>query len=143
MEVKYKILKVIEDEHSILVRYYTDIVNEDFLAIDKNSGNIRRGPDGSPEVCRTDSNINIFQTPSPTQEEILNIIMINAPRDWLAMQESILNENVDTSLSSVVGMINQEGVLEVPLSNFTPPLELDPPLLGVFIPPDYINTANI
>ena len=102
MEIKFRILDTHPDEHSISVRYYTDIVNEDYLANSKNDdGSIIRTKDGYPVTCRTDYNLNIFKTPSPTKDEILTYIYQCAPTGWLEMHESILNPKVDTSLKSL------------------------------------------
>ena len=44
--IKYKIVEVNEAEHSLVVRYYTDKITEESLAVDILDGVIRR--------CRTD-----------------------------------------------------------------------------------------
>lgn len=115
MKVNYRVLQIIPDEHSIVVRYFTDKISEDDLAIDKNTGTIKRTPEGYPERCRTDYNLNIFKVPSPTKEEIMDIIMSSAPADWLTMQEAILDENIDTSLSVVEDLLGTVGEVDRPL----------------------------
>lgn len=101
MKINYRILKVDEQEHSILVRYYTDIVTEEHLVSNVYSdGHIDRTPEGYPVSCRTDYYFNIWETPSPSKERIIEIIENGAPKDWLYLQEQILNANVDTSLSA-------------------------------------------
>lgn len=101
MKINYRIVRVDENEHSILVRYYTDIVTEEHLATPKTpSGGFETTPEGYPVSCRTDYYFNIWETPSPSQERIIEIIENGAPRDWLYLQEQILNANVDTSLSA-------------------------------------------
>lgn len=102
MKINYRILRVDENEHSILVRYYTDIVTEAYLATPKNAdGTFETTPEGYPVSCRTDYYFNIWETPSPTQERIVEIIQNGAPKDWLYLHEQILNSNIDTSLTEV------------------------------------------
>ena len=112
MQVKYKILEVNESEHSIIVRYFTDRLDEDFLAVDRFSGNIQRREDGSPVNCRTDYNINVFETPSTNTDVILEIIDRNAPVHWLHMQEQVLDQNVDTDLVSAKTLLGEVGTLD-------------------------------
>lgn len=115
MEVKYRIILVDPEEHSIVVRYFTDKVTEEMLATEfDTNGNPVLNESGYPTRCRTDYHINIFQVPSPSQEEIVKIINYNAPYDWLNMQEQINNPNVDTSLSSATDLVNVTGVVERP-----------------------------
>lgn len=113
MKLKYKIINVDEKEHSIMVRYYTDVITEDFLAnMFDEHGQIVRNEDGSPKVCRTDSHFNIWQTPSPTHEELEKLIINAAPVEWLKLQESIKNPEVDTSLSSIKFKVGVETEFE-------------------------------
>lgn len=102
MKINYRILKVNELEHSIIVRYYTDIVTEQYLASEKYpDGSCDLTPEGYPIRCRTDYNFNIWETPSPSEERIVEIIMNGAPKEWLHLHEQILSSNVDTSLSEI------------------------------------------
>ena len=122
MNVRYRILKVDPQEHSIIVRYFTDIITEEMLCneFDSNNNPILT-KEGYPKICRTDYHINIFQTPSPSQEEILNIINQNAPVAWLKLQEDIKNPKVDTSLSFIKSLINNVGLVTIdlpPISDF-------------------------
>ena len=112
INIKYRVLYVDEASHSMTVRYYTDNVTEDDLALMRDDANrIIRGGDGKPVRCITDYNISVFETPTPSKEKILDLIMINAPHDFLKMKEDVLNPDVDTTLSSAVNLINQEGVV--------------------------------
>lgn len=102
MKINYRILRVDEPEHSIAVRYYTDIVTEEYLATPKGpDGTFETTPEGYPVSCRTDYYFNIWETPSPSPERIIEIIENGAPKDWLHLHEQILNSNVDTSLSDI------------------------------------------
>jgi len=117
MKINYRILNVNEQEHSIVVRYYTDIVTEAYLATPKYSdGTFDTTPEGYPVGCRTDYNFNVWETPSPSQERLIEIIQNNAPRDWLHLHEQILSQNVDTTLSDVKPLEKQEGSFVVDIT---------------------------
>jgi hypothetical protein len=110
MKVKYRIIEVDSSQHSVVVRYYTDILSQDDLAtsFDTNNTIIRR-PDGTPQRCQTDYNINIWKTnPSPTIEDIHEIAKGAAPYDWFKLKHDVLNPSVDTTLNVVSTIMNQE-----------------------------------
>lgn len=98
LQIKYKILHVLPDEHAIVVRYFSDDcprTTEEALCTAKNE-------DGSIFACRTDYSITVWQTPSPDQDELRNIIMANAPVQWFKTLAAVSDPSTDTSLSSVV-----------------------------------------
>ena len=98
MQIKYKILHVIPGEHAIVVRYFSDdcaLTTEDALCAARNE-------DGSIASCRTDYSITVWQTPSPSQDELHNTIMAHAPVQWLKTLSAVADPATDTSLSSVV-----------------------------------------
>jgi len=99
MNLKYKIIEVYPEQHSIVVRFYTDIITEEMMAVDVLDGVIRRG--------RTDFNLDL-PFPAPTGDALAEFIVSRAPKDWLATQEAVLNPVLDTSLSSIVGLVGQE-----------------------------------
>lgn len=114
MKINYRIIKVDELEHSIVVRYYTDIVTEAYLATPKYyDGTFETTTEGYPVSCRTDYNFNIWETPSPSPERIIEIIENGAPKEWLYLHEQILSENVDTSLSDVKPLEKQAGSFNI------------------------------
>lgn len=117
MEVKYRIIDVDPNQHSIVVRYYTNVLSEDSLATSFNTdGSIARGTDGSPLRCQTDYNINIWKTDTaPTAEEIQKIANDAAPYDWFKLKHDILNPNIDTSLSNVSSLVGKEFVAVKPV----------------------------
>jgi phosphoribosylformylglycinamidine (FGAM) synthase PurS component len=125
MEVKFKIIELHSDQHSIVVRYYTDLVTEDSLATSyAPDGSILRREDGSPQRCQTDYNINIWKTePTPTEEDIKNIAKSAAPFDWFKLKHDVLNPQVDTSLNVVNSLLNTEFVATRPVFNDTETLE--------------------
>lgn len=109
MIIKYKILSIDTNEHSAVVRFYTDSLTEEMLASYKNNdGTAIKEEDGSIKNCRTDYHINIWQVPAPTGEELHNLILSHAPVAWFELQEKILNPSIDTSMSSLEALINVE-----------------------------------
>lgn len=87
--------------HGLVVRYFTDEVTEMDLANSLNEdGSVKLNADGYPLSTRTDVLMSIYDTPAPSQEEIEKRIMLNAPVDWLKLQEDIQNPNVDTKLAN-------------------------------------------
>lgn len=122
MNLKYRIISVDTNEHSIIVRYFTDIVTEEMLATELDRhGNAILNEDGFPTRCRTDYHINIFDVPAPSGEELAKIIRYNAPVDWLRLKEQVLDPDVDTSLSNVGDMLNVVGTVDMTIT--TPPVE--------------------
>ena len=97
--IKYKIIEVDPTQHSIVVRYYTDTVTEEMLAIDILDGVVRRG--------RTDYSLNL-PIPTPTHEALHDIIVSSAPTAWLHMQEDVSNPDIDTSMESLTPLVGQE-----------------------------------
>jgi hypothetical protein len=90
MNIKYKIVEVWPNDLVFVVRYYTDLITEEMLAVDDN-----RKPDGTPVRCRTDISLDI---PSLDDEEekqaFLKDLKIRGPVEFLKRQEKILkNEN--------------------------------------------------
>lgn len=121
LQVKYKIIEIDPTQHSIVVRFYTDKISENDLAIsyltDENGNSIlQTRNDGSPARCQTDYNINIWQTPAPTEEELKQIISLSAPYDWFKLKHSILDPTIDTSLSNVVSLLDKEFIAIKPES---------------------------
>jgi hypothetical protein len=109
MNIKYKIIKINTEDHSITVRYYTDKLTEEYLTSFKTyEGKPIYNEDGSLKGCRTDYNLNIWQVPAPTEEELEKYIILNAPAAWLTLQEKILDPNTDTSMSGILTLLNIE-----------------------------------
>jgi hypothetical protein len=122
-QVKYRIIELDETQHSIVVRYYTDEISEFDLAtsyiIDENNNNVlQTRPDGTPVRCQTDYNINIWNFPAPSEEEIKKIIEQSVPYDWFRLKIAVKNPNIDTSLSNVSSIMNVEFTATKP-SNVT------------------------
>jgi|TARA_R110000824_G_scaffold79512_1_gene200262 hypothetical protein len=102
MEIKYKIIKSTPDEHSVVVRFYTDTISEEALAIrDAGTGEILLKEDGTIQSCRTDYNITLWDTPTLTGEALEKVIMRHAPTKWFELLGKVSDASVDTSLSGV------------------------------------------
>lgn len=102
MDIHYKIIEVNPNEHSIVVRYFTDTLTEEKLTTDPD--NKYRLDDGSPLRCRTDYFINL-PVPAPTGEELEQFIMARAPVQWFDIHDKIIDPNVDTSLSGLQQLV--------------------------------------
>ncbi len=99
MNIHYRIVKVDPSSHGLLIRYFTDKVTEMDLAGPLNGdGTPVLNADGYPLATRTDVFMSLYETPTPSQEEIERRIMLNAPVDWLKLQEDIKDPNVNTKM---------------------------------------------
>jgi len=99
MNIHYKIVEVWPNDHLIVVRYWTDILSEEFLA-----SNSERNEDGTPVRCRSDVSLTL-PVPAPTGLSLEKIILRNAPIAWLQTLEDVDNPDVDTSLDDLKGMV--------------------------------------
>jgi hypothetical protein len=97
--IKYKIIETNTAEHSIVVRYYTDIITEAMLATDVVDNVIRR--------CRTDYSFDL-PVPAPTGTALHDFIVARAPTAWLQTQEDVLNPAIDTSLAAIIPLVGVE-----------------------------------
>jgi tRNA A37 threonylcarbamoyltransferase TsaD len=98
MNIKYKIIEVWPDEHQIVVRYTTDLITEESVVL-------ARDADDNIVRCRTDVPITL-PIPTPTGDALDSLIMQNAPVTFLKTKESVLDPNLDTSLSGLESLIN-------------------------------------
>lgn len=105
MNIYYKIVEVWPDSHSMVVRYYTDIVSEESLASDSNVRD-----DGSPVRCRTDVSISV-PVPEPTEEDVKNLAMRNIPYKFLKFREDVMTGNIDYSMANTNALLNVENVI--------------------------------
>lgn len=116
MNIHYKIVEVWPEIHSIVVRYWTDILSEEYLASDTN-----RKEDGTPYRCRSDASITLA-IPAPTGEELEKLLISNAPYHWLKTLETCVLPEVDTSLShistDVTNSISEEEFLKLTMKTF-------------------------
>ena len=113
MHIKYKIVKVTPADHSLVVRFYTDTISEDFLAIrNPNTQEILRNPDGTIQACRTDYSITLWDTPTLSGTALHDFIMQSAPVQWFELLEKVANPLVDTSMLAAVDLVGIETVGE-------------------------------
>jgi hypothetical protein len=107
MNLHYKIVEVWPSDHLIVVRYWTDDLSENFLASDLN-----RNPDGTPVRCRSDVSMTL-PVPAPTGKELEDMIVRNAPIDWLKTLEKVKAPDIDTTMSEILKLKNNEIVVDV------------------------------
>lgn len=105
MNLHYKIIEVAPQQHSIVVRFYTDHVTEEMLANQwAEDGSILRG--------RTDYNIDL-PIPAPQGAELDAFLQAKARQvaPWLQTMEAVLDPAVDTSLSHIHPLVGQVSTL--------------------------------
>lgn len=117
MNVKFKIIKLDLDQHSAVVRYYTDKVTEEMLAT------FRDPKSGAIINCATDYNFNLPVDRPLSAVELKAFLEERAPRDWLAIKEAILDPFVDTSMGALQAMVGQENLTQAVLADTRTPLE--------------------
>ena len=88
MDIKYKIVEVWPENLTFVIRYYTDFLTEEMLAVDDN-----RRPDGTPVRCRTDVSHNIpFLETEEEKRDFLESLKILGPLEYFVRQEKIIKE---------------------------------------------------
>jgi hypothetical protein len=102
--IKYKIIETNAAQHSIVVRFYTDVITEEMLATDTLDGIIRR--------CRTDYSFDL-PIPAPDGLALHEFISAKAPVAWFNAQEAILNPLIDTSLSAITSLVGVEAQVAI------------------------------
>jgi hypothetical protein len=107
MNLHYKIVEVWPNDHLIVARYWTDILSEEFLASDSN-----RNEDGTPVRCRSDVSLTI-PIPAPTGKELENLIVSQAPLEWLKTLEKVQAPDIDTSMSDILKLKNTQFTTDV------------------------------
>lgn len=109
MDIHYRIIGYNPNEHSIEVRYWTDDMDEfDLCSLYNDNGNPMLTEDGYPVRCRTDVNITIYETPSPDEKKLRQIIMNNAPINWFRLLDDVKSNSIDTSLSCVMDKVKKK-----------------------------------
>ena len=96
MNIHYKIVEVWPNDHLIVARYWTDVLSEEFLASDSN-----RKEDGTPVRCRSDVSLTL-PIPTPTGKELEDLIVRQAPLEWLKTLEKVQAPEIDTSMSDIL-----------------------------------------
>ena len=114
MNIQYRIVKVDPEAHGVVIRYFTDKVTEMDLANSFNpDGTIKLNADGYPLSTRTDIMMSIYDTPTPDAEELDKRIMLNAPVDWLQLQENIKDPGVDTKMKHLRDLVGDSKTFTV------------------------------
>ena len=111
MHIKYKIVGFSTEEHTIVVRYYSDVTTEEDLAVrDVDTGEIIRhsDTDGTIKNCRTDVNITLWDVPALTGSDLDEYISRHAPKQWFEILEKIKDPAIDTTLSTIKDMVGEE-----------------------------------
>jgi hypothetical protein len=109
MNIHYRVVKVDPSAHGLVIRYYTDKVTEMDLANSFNEdGSVKMNADGYPISTRTDVFMSIYDIPAPDQQEIDRRIKLNAPVDWLKLQEDIKDPNVNTKMTELRNLTGEE-----------------------------------
>lgn len=127
MNINYKIIEKYPSSRQIVVRFFTDLVDENYLASEIDP--ITRQPINLdefdvPRRCRTDVAITLpLRVLTPEEEK--NIIMGHCMWKWLQDEERVINAitTPDTELSSVIDSITIMPT-SVGILNFDPTLSL-------------------
>jgi len=96
MNLHYKIVEVWPQDHLVVIRYWTDILSEEFLASDE-----ARKDDGTPWRCRSDVSVTL-PIPAPEGAELEKLLISYAPLDWLKTMEKIQSPEIDTSMDGIM-----------------------------------------
>jgi len=92
--IYYKIVDKFPNEHQILVRYYSDDLQEADLVSAWEADGV------TPAKYRTDYVITL-PVPTPTGEDLEKIILFNCPTWWFKIKKSVLDDTQDTTLSDI------------------------------------------
>lgn len=93
MEIKYRIIEVFDNDHQIMVRYYTDKFSEDNLMAVPN-----KHANGMPVRCRTDIPITL-PIPEPNETDLTKLILSYCPTSFFEKLEMLENPSVNTSMT--------------------------------------------
>lgn len=96
MNLHYKIVEIWPQDHLVVVRYWTDVLSEEFLASDDS-----RKDDGTPWRCRSDVSITL-PVPAPEGADLEKFLVSFAPLDWLKTLEKVQAPDIDTSMSNIM-----------------------------------------
>ena len=100
-------IEIDEENHSFVVRYWTDIVSENSLSVyfDANNNPIMDA-NGYPSRCRTDYHLTCFNSSNPTDDDIDIMIKRSAPLQFLKLQEIIATQSDNLNLENVNKMVS-------------------------------------
>lgn len=122
----YRVIEIDKNNHSFVVRYWTDKIGEDYLAtvMDENN-NIVRNDDGYPVRCMTDINITLYDKPNPSKSDIEELIVSNANLQWLNLREQLSSSNTNYDMSNVSSILNQTKLAERDIQLSGLPVNID------------------
>lgn len=119
INLKYKIVERHDEHHSIVVRYWSDIVAEEDVRFSSESL-----PDGSPVRCKTDLNIVITENIN-TEEELEKFIINHAPIHELKQEERKKTSNTTVIMSVVNSFMDKTHEKEIDLTPPPPPTNIE------------------
>lgn len=110
MNMHYRIMLINDSDHSLIVRYWTDVISEMSLCTEfDKEGKPVVTDQGFPVRCRSDFNITLYNNKSPNEVALIEIIKAHAPTDWFRLLESIAANDGSVSLGAAVSMLHQQG----------------------------------
>jgi hypothetical protein len=114
MKINYRVLSYNEKDHSMSVRYWTDILSEDDLnALFDEYNNIVYNSNGYPVRTKTDMNITFYNNPNPSSNDIVNLIQKNVPTSWIYNLEQTKISNTEYSLANVASFVGVSNNFQV------------------------------
>ena len=106
--IKFRIISHDPEQHSIIVRYYSEALTEEVLAVERTAkGKVAR--------CRTDTNINL-PYPLPSDAALIDQLKACAPIEWFEHMERGPAKNeasLKPLLRKLAGMIHTTSADEV------------------------------
>lgn len=139
MNINYRILKIDNEAHSVVVRYFTDVVSENDLSSMKNpDGSPVLGEDGYPIQCMTDTSLTLYDVQNPTEADVDVLVKRAVPSDWLKLREDIKLGTVASDLSGLSG-INKSGSFVFVASD---PLQENQVAISSNVDPNIIVTSQ-
>jgi hypothetical protein len=114
MNINYRILSKDDEDHSLIIRYWTDIISEESLATSLNTeGNINVDDNGHPLRCRTDYNLTLYGLNSPTNTDLHSFAIRCAPIEFLRLLELKKTNPQALNLSEVNNIIGIDMTFEI------------------------------
>jgi hypothetical protein len=112
MNLHYEIIERDLVDHTIVVRFTTDLLTPEMLepqlAAD---GSVLRRSDGKVTRCRGDFNL-MVPVPEPDEADLRQLILRSAPIAWLTAREATLDPNVDTSMPTSTALMGVPAVID-------------------------------
>lgn len=103
MKIYYRILNINDNDHSLVVRYWTDNITELSLCSEFDKDNLPLiTDDGYPVRCRSDVSVTFYNNLNPSQNAIVEIIKVNAPVDWFRLLESVKDPDTVVNLNAAL-----------------------------------------